>query len=356
MSDVTSMEEMLRELGHINGYAVSLIEEAYQIDEKRIWQENLERKPHGYDWHTSFHASEFPGDDPMSCARKALYTMMDVPSSGPFEPAGRAIMDAGLDAERQLVRRLYRSGLLIGGDPDKGNQVGFVNKELWFTGNCDAPILPPGSFAPEIWDFKGTDRDKLEKLKSGELEPSEKYLKQIKAYVGLAWLQHKLDEQSDSSIWRWCWRCVDCDCLAFTDRPCPLHPGSTFYRQELDPCVKGSVIYFDRSQPLRAWNRGGMVEFEVSLDKKFMQKGLATLLVWRNSFIEDTLPARLKQWKWTEPPCKWCDWKKLCKADTKADVDKLSNSNVIAAAKQINPKYSYDDARDRVLKRWDAGT
>jgi hypothetical protein len=356
MSDTTSLEELLRELGHLKGYAIPLIEEAYEIVERKIWRENLARKPHGHDWHTSFHASEFPGDDPMACGRKALYTMMDIPAPEPFQPAGRAIMDAGLDAERQLVRRLYQAGLLLGADPDKDHQVGFINRELWFTGNCDAPVLPPGSFAPEIWDFKGTDRDKLEMLRSGELEPSDKYIKQVKAYVGLAWLQHKLDERSETSIWRWCWRCVDCDCLAFHDRPCPIHPESTFYRQELDPCTKGSVIYFDRSQPIRAWNRGGMVEFEVSLDREFMQKGLTALHDWKNSFVADHLPQRNKSWRWTEPPCKWCHFKKICKSDTKSVVTELSKSAAIDAAREINASYDYGAARKRVLERWSDGS
>ena len=33
-------------------------------------------------WHVSFHGSQFPGDNPRACPRRALYTMMDIPRGG----------------------------------------------------------------------------------------------------------------------------------------------------------------------------------------------------------------------------------------------------------------------------------
>jgi len=70
------------------------------------------------------------------------------------------------------------------------------------------------------------------------------------------------------------------------------------------------------------------------------------------NFINDELPPRPKEWRWTEEPCKWNPYKKLCKQDHKDGVVKLSESNAVKFALEHDPSYNIDKIRKRVTDRW----
>ena len=71
----------------------------------------LDDAPHGKKWHTSFHASQFPGYD--GCARQQLYSLLDVPDEEPTPAWLIGISDAGKDLEVQFVRRWMGFGVTL---------------------------------------------------------------------------------------------------------------------------------------------------------------------------------------------------------------------------------------------------
>jgi hypothetical protein len=91
-----SQREFLSRLGVVR-LVDPITEDAYKHVAHHRWENDLDSSPHGQPWHTSFHASEFPGDDPKACARKALYGLMGLPAGQPIEPRGLTVMDAGKD-------------------------------------------------------------------------------------------------------------------------------------------------------------------------------------------------------------------------------------------------------------------
>jgi hypothetical protein len=112
-----------------------------EVEEKRFADQDGD-SPHGHPWHVSFHASQFPGDDPMACPRQALYQMMDFPR-GVFSRRSRAIMSAGEAAEVELVRTYHEAGILLSAAPDDPQQTGFEMADAWLTGSVDCIIKPP---------------------------------------------------------------------------------------------------------------------------------------------------------------------------------------------------------------------
>lgn len=304
-----SRRELLSQLG-INPLVDPVIELAYARVEEKIWRENLDSSVHGNHWHTSFHASEFPGDTPKACGRKAIYSLLDIPDRDPVEPRGRAIMDAGKALEVEIVRRLHEAGVLISAGPDDPVQTGFVVPEVWLTGNCDAIIQPPGWNKGHVIEIKGKDPDKIKEMQRAQRGPDPEHVNQLRTYIGLA-------NAVSSVMW-----------------------------PKLEPVTDGSLLYVDRSRPRNTF------EFYYEINDHFMQTGLARLAEWKELFLEEKLPDRPKRWRWTEEPCEWCPVKKLCKKDLKEDVYDLPESNAVKFAKEIRPSYDYEATRDAVINRW----
>lgn len=290
-----------------------LLEAGYKKHNEDEWRHNLDSSPHGVPWHTSFHASRFPGDDPKACGRQQLYDLLGIPNTAPFDRRGRSIMDAGKDLEVQQVTRLHYLGVLISEPPWSPVQTGFIMPEYWLTGNVDAVILPDGYVTPHPVEIKGKDDDAIQKMWRKEQSYDVAHRHQLLAYIGLA---HDLTPQ----IW-------------------PL----------LQPAIDGTLLYVSRNRPYNT------MEYRFQYDPVFMREGYRKLTLWKGLYVAGELPPRDKSWRWTEQPCKWCHVKKLCKADVKADVDRLEKSNAVKFAKDLMPSYDYEASRRAVLARWSQG-
>lgn len=306
---MTTRRELYNKLGLRTHIADAVLDAAYSIEEEQSWRDNLNSSPHGEPWHTSFHASSFPGDDEKACGRKAIYTLMDIPSQEPFSRAGRAVMEVGKAIEEQLVWRFYRSGVLLTDSPGADTQIGFTDKEHWLTGSPDAIIkTPTKNPRPLPIEVKTKDGEVVIEMISKEKSYDEAHRRQALTYIGLA--------------------------------------KDYFESPDLAPIKDGELIYVSRNRPSETHT------YRFDYDAGFMEQGRAKLKIWQDNYLDELLPTRPKSWRWTEQPCKWCNFKKICKEDYKNEVTKLDKSNTIDFAKEIRKGYDYEKTRKAVLARW----
>jgi hypothetical protein len=322
-----------------------LTEYAVEMTELAIWKGDEESSPHGQPWHTSFHASQFPGDDPYACGRAALYGMMNVPSPEPTSRWLRGLGEAGKAIEDFLVRRWGTVGALLSADADADEQTGFVDPETWFTGNCDAIVIPFGWNRGHVVDVKGKFVDVVKDMQHFMRGPDDKHVRQIKAYIG---------EAHDTFHLRYPEVCVCESTWAVASNivggVCPIHGGDACLKMiKMQPVVDGSLYYVARDD----WNVTH--EFFFGYDKNFTEEGKRRLVEWKEHFKEGTLPPRPDGWMWSkEPyPCRFCPYKKhACKPDDKEMVERLEDSHAIEYAQSIWPDYDYEATRATVLDRW----
>lgn len=339
-----SLKEFMTRLGAIR-IVEPLVDEAYRIVEEKRFRDDFHGSTHNRPWHTSFHASNFPGDQ-KACGRKAMYELMDVQgieSSG-FDRFLATIIDAGKDLELQIVRRVRDAGFLVRSgqvgrstDPDAlaGHkrpmpQIGFEDPEHWFTGSVDMPILPYNYESPLIVEIKTKSSTKIDEMIAGERGPDPQHRHQLLASLGLA------HENPDSF----------------------LHPTK---QHALKPAVDGAIYYIARDTdwpgPIKTF------EFYFEYDPDFMAAGRKTLTKFRDSFIEGRLPEEIPHknsrshpfgWKWSQGLCAYCDVKKLCRADYDAGTTKLENSALNAVAAFTKGGYDHQQTRQAVLDAWGA--
>ncbi len=295
--------ELFQRLGLMKPLVNPVLNAAYEIEEKQIWMEDLQSSPHGQHWHVSFHASSFPGDDPKACGRAAMYSLLNIPGQEPIDRKGRAVMEAGKDIEDRIVKRFERSGVLISASPDAEIQTGYKLKEYWLTGSTDAVIRLPPKGRPHVVEVKSKDGEVVTKMQQGQKSYDDAHRSQVLTYIGLSGTED------------------------------------------------GSILYVSRNRPSET------AEFRFTHNQDFMDKGFAKLSTWKYNFLEELLPPRDTSWKWTELPCKWCKFKKVCKEDTKDEKVngpmRLELSKSIEFAKTIREDYNYFDIRDEVLTFWD---
>lgn len=308
---MASRAELYSKLGYTKPTVTPILEAIYEIEEEQIWREDLWSSPHGEHWHTSFHASSFPGDNEKACARRAIYSLMNIPPRYPTDQAGRAVMEAGKDIEENIVWRFHRAGILLSDPPSAEHQMGFSDEEHWLTGSPDAVILLPKQQRPHPVEIKTKDHEVVEKMKMGQRSFDESHRHQILPYIGFVHENHEL-------LW-----------------------------PDLNPATQGSILYVSRDRP------HFMHEFKFNYSEKYMEAGRDKLKLWKEAYLRELLPPRSKDWKWTEPPCQWCPVKKFCKEDVKAGIENLSESNTIKHAEEVRGSYDYEETRKAVLDRWE---
>jgi CRISPR/Cas system-associated exonuclease Cas4 (RecB family) len=293
-----------------------IVNEAFKISEDKVWREALDSSPHGQPWHVSFHASQFPGNNPMACPRAALYQMMDFPPANPISRKARQTSDSGKQTEVTLVQACDRAGLLLSSsDPYK--QTGFEYPEAWLTGTVDAVLNPSVDrmFPVEIKERKD---DVIQQMKRGR-GPFDEHVRQIRAQIGLM-----RQAQPD---WHG------------------------------PPIDHGYLYYISRDNPVET------AEFLVEHDEGFWIAGIETLKRWRVYFEEDMLPeldpgrrssihGHPHGWRWSYPPCAYCAFKRTCQLDFREGCTTLSDSSGIDRAKKVRPEYDMELARLRVRARW----
>lgn len=331
-----------------------VVEAAYEFLEQRAFRDQEDDSPHGSPWFTSFHASSFPGNDPRACGRQEIYSMMDIPANAPFNRRGRTIMDAGKDIEYQLVKRLHDAGYLLSAAPWAEIQTGFVDKETWLTGNCDAIILHRGSLKPFVVEVKTKSEEHVKEMQGLTRDADPKHVNQAKTYVGEA--HDKLPEMMPTVM-----RCPNTQAVAIMNpKPnpfkkgkdkfiCPIHRHPDCLQEvELEPCTEGAIYYLSRDNP---WNT---FEFFIEYDPEFMKVGKERLKAWREAYLSGTLPPHPFGGKeWSKSPCQYCKFKKhACKPDDKAGITRLEDSHAIPYAKKIRPDYDFNTKREQVIERW----
>lgn len=331
--------------------------------------EKLEaEKPHqgaggGSPWHVSFHGSQFPGDNPRACARRAIYTMMDLPRSQ-FSRKSRMYMDAGKDLETQLVTRWYQAGMLLSAPPDARTQTEFEDREHWLTSTVDAVIVRPRSTRPIVAEVKNIGADAMDEMKRLLRGPYEEHVRQVKCEIGLA---HEM------GAWH-VMRCINSGRLSISLNHrnggalvvCPEHGGrKCLVEQTLEPVQHGGLYYVSRDNP------DDTREFYYEYDPEFMRKGREQLKVWRKYWEAGLLPQTHFEgkhpfgWNWTtdDSPCKWCPFGStgsyVCREDHQAavklgDMLRLEDSLAVEEAAEAREEYHLDLVRGAVQARWSA--
>lgn len=298
-----------------------IVAAAYREVEDKKWREQLDDSPHGHPWHVSFHASQFPGDNPTACPRQSLYRMMDLPAETPFNRGSRTVMSAGKAIELDLVQTFADAGVLLSAKPDDEVQTGFEMPEAWLTGSVDCVILPPRWNRPLPIEIKTKYQDVIDKMKLGLKGPDDSHVFQIKVQLALLALRQR-------ELW----------------------PG-------LDLITHGYIYYLSRDRP------ESTAEFRVDLDMKFYDAGVQKLMEWKNMFINEELPelnpgkrttkfGHPMGWKWSRLPCAWCSFRKTCQLDFRQGITRLNESAGIERAKLVRERYDYQTARERVFDRW----
>ncbi len=290
--------------------------QAFKDAEEEIWRNQEDDSPHGHPWHVSFHASQFPGDDPMACPRAALYQMMDFAPQEPLSRVARTTAIAGKALEVALVQTWHRSGILLSAAPDEDLQTGFEYPEAWLTGSVDSVILPPRWNKPLPVEIKTKFQKDIDLMQVGARGPDLGHVFQIKVQLALIRL-------TQAEKW-----------------------------PALDPVTHGIIYYLSRDRPSET------AEFRVDYDERFFELGVARLKQWRAWFEEGFLPSIKPSkrhpmgWRWSYPPCQFCNFKKTCKLDHEAGVTDLNDSIGIDRTQAVRPDYDPESACLRVRARW----
>lgn len=296
-----------------------LIQKTYHAVEQQRLRSDAGNSPHGNPWHTSFHASQFPGDDPKACGRQSLYRMMNFPGDV-FSRRSRVLMAQGKAIEEDLVQTFYEDGTLLSAPPSAPVQTGFEYPEAWLTGSVDCVIKPHNWNRPVPIEIKTKDRETVLEMQAGR-GPDDAHIFQLKVQLALVRI-------SQDELW----------------------PG-------LDPVTHGYIYYISRGDK-KGEREVITAEFRIDFDERFFESGVNRLKHWKALFEEDVLlqgEANTRHpmgWKWSYPPCQFCNYKKACKLDFQEGITRLSDSRGVDRARLIRPDYDPEAARERVLARW----
>lgn len=245
--------------------------------------------------------------------------MMKIPDPKPTERQLRQIAEVGKAVEESVVRRWHEAGMLLTNPPWEKVQTKFTRPDLWLTGSVDAVIRPPGWNRGHVVEVKSKDHEVIAAMKANERVYDPEHRRQCLTYIWLA---------NEASLFLW---------------------------PELDPVDTGSIFYMSRQRP--AYTH----EFFFRLNEEAAELGAAKLKEWQEAFLNDQLPERDGSWRWTETPCKYCKFKNVtlpdgtklgCKQDDKDNVTTLSESSLMKLASHVNPRYSAEEVREAVLRRW----
>jgi CRISPR/Cas system-associated exonuclease Cas4 (RecB family) len=237
-------------------------------------------------------------------------------------------MEAGKAIEVDLVRTFHERGILLSAGPDEEVQTGFVYEKAWLTGSVDCVTRPIGWNKPLPIEIKTKYQNDINLMKVGGKGPDPAHISQLKVQLALVALEQDL-----------------------------LWPG-------LDRVTHGYILYLSRDRPVDT------AEFRVDLDMKWFEIGVERLKEWKAMFEEGLLPTINPSkkhplgWRWSYPPCQWCDWKKICQSDHKDGVTALAESMGVRHTQKVrapkeqpegydpNSVYDPDRAARAVLDWW----
>lgn len=282
----------------------------------KAWQSRGSDEMEGGRFKTSFWGGMFPaGIDEKHCGRKALYGLLNLPKTLDEKPSPHllATSQAGSDVEAQITSLWQKQGISLINLPD-GEQLRLQDPRYWYSAAIDdvLDLRPEVNFVVPT-DIKSKKEDVLNAIKRNQVADP-KHKAQVIGYIHVCRLKH------EEMGW---------DKLG------------------LERSQGGFVYYVSRDNPSNAvaiWVP--YVEAEVAGALKLLDE-------WRESFLKNQLPQRPKDWRWTENPCKWCDFKKRCKQDNKDGVTDLFESTAVKIAQKQDPDYDPSKIRDKVVERWD---
>jgi CRISPR/Cas system-associated exonuclease Cas4 (RecB family) len=300
-------EELYRQLSVISDGPVdieTITKKAMVEYENKFWREDLGNHPA-----TSFWASNFPGTENKCCnTRGLLYTLMNIPHNEPIPPKLRGQSEMGNAVEKFVLDSWDRAGILL------GSQIKFKDEETWLTGAADAFLdLRPDYRKLIVVDIKSKDSEVIQAMRTGTRTYDPKHYLQLQSYFYLC------DKLMDIEGIEW----------------------------ELGKPVGGILYYVSRQDPTF------VKEYYIDMDKKVIDELVEVLKELKNNFINGTLPPVPDGHKWSEPPARWCRFKKeCCKKDWKEGTTELCESNGIEFAKFLRPGYNYEEIREKVLEKW----
>lgn len=269
---------------------------------------------------SSFWAGSFPAGPKLHCGRLALYRLMNIPEAGHAQPLLAAAARAGLDVENQITYRWGRAGITLGGSVpvEEGapfEQLRLQDPRYWLSAAIDGTIdMRPEHPAVICVDVKSKREKFVNELKVGAKRPDPRHIGQVISNIHLCRLYH--EEMG--------WAAMG-----------------------LEPCNGGFVYYVSRDDPSNG------KAFWVPYDETEIADALSLLSEWRDNFVAGELPARPKDWKWSQGPCQWCDFKKeVCKPDDKAGITSLTESISVKYGKSVDPTWDPTKIQEKVLERW----
>ena len=307
---------------------------AYKKVEQIKHEQQLDDNPHGDAWHVSFHASKFPGDDPLACPRAALYSLMDFAREAgdrkartlPFDRTSRTIMAAGKAIELELVQTYSDAGILLSAKPEEKIQTGFVEALIWLTGSVDCVIQWPETTLVVPIEIKSKYQQAIDEMKTGKRGPDISHIFQLKTQLAMIYRTMKA-----GNIW-----------------------------DGLDLPTHGYIYYLSRDRP------SDTAEFRVDLDLKFFDSGVEKLKEWKQLFLDGILPEKPKGkrttnfghpmgadgFKWSQLPCQWCDYKKTCQLDFRQSITTLEESVGVSRTQAVRKTYDPKIAIAAVKSKW----
>jgi hypothetical protein len=362
---VATLKELLIFTGAIKPDTHNAMIAAFDYANELKWRTNSDNEPHGHPWHESFHASSFPGNDDMACPRKAMYTLMDFAKDAPDPPRLTAFGAMGKAMELAIVNAMARHGSLISTDQNEekgGIQTGFTEPQHWLTGNADALQLPEGSLSPVPIEIKVKRHNKWQEIKQGLTPPPPENVRQAKAYLAGMHL-HLPETLPTILICEQTWTVA----TGVTHGVCRRHGCWTCLKEvQLAPIQRGALMYLSFDEP--DIKQAKVFPLEVDLD--FYYDGLAKLTLWRQYFENNHLPSLaptsngnraqphggLAGWGWSKDPCRFCNFKKVCKQDHIDSIQTLTESAGVRHTQEVRApvgmKYDPEKTRQAVFDRW----
>src|SRR4051812_30063432 len=263
-----------------------LTELAYRFEEQQQAGMSDQGAAAEHKWHLSFHGSQFPGDDPRACGRKAIYRMLDIPrSTGSYMFSNRKltqIADAGKDIENRLVQKWHQAGFLLSTPPYGPNgepqmQDIYEDEQAWLTSTVDANVLWPRTSMPEVCEVKSKYAEVIRAMRELRRGPDEGHVRQLKTQIAMVRHEMVLNPVTVQ-------RCHNTDRLAIivhehNGQPgyheklvCPQHfTDRCLYETKLEPPDHGFIYYVSRDNPVDTW------EFYYEYDPAFYQAGVEKL-------------------------------------------------------------------------------
>jgi len=318
-------------------------------------------------WHLSFHGSQFPGDNPNACGRQSLYRMMDF-TRPVMKRWLEQVAESGKAIENSLVAKWWYAGYLVSPPSFLPGmlQEQYEDEDHWLTCTVDSIVCWPREIEPLVCEVKSKEAAVIRAMQRLIRGPDRKHVWQIKTEIAMAHEAGPITKLRCINTGRFAIRVgfeIEDGVMVGGEDVCPLHGGDRCLQQvTLQAPTRGYLYYVSRDNPEDTF------EFMFEYDPNWLRVGRSKLKRWRESFLDDTLPAtnfsdkRFSHpfgWQWTKDqfPCKYCDFGQICRDDHRLAVERgsviaLTESAGIEDTREIREAYDPLDTREAVSEFW----